>query len=93
VREIEFTIEAEELGIGIHDVLSIRVCGIAECGPVAARIEVTEATVTWSHWRTGTPDRDVPELGTFVFNRNRYEEALQRTSSPVHLDQRERHPR
>jgi hypothetical protein len=53
------------------------ICGVAECQPVAARIQATETTITWSGWRTRTMDWGLSELGTFVFNRNSYEKALQ----------------
>lgn len=51
------------------------VCGIPDCSPLAARIDVHEATVTWSDWRGRW---DVSRLGAFEFSRKNYDDALQR---------------
>jgi hypothetical protein len=60
-----------------HPYLLGCICGVAECQPLAARIQATGTTITWSEWRTTTMDWDLSELGTFAFNRHRYEKALQ----------------
>lgn len=52
-------------------------CGEPECRPLVAEIEVARDTVSWSHFRQGSPDdRSYDRLGPFVFARRDYERAL-----------------
>ncbi len=51
------------------------VCGWPDCGPLAAQIEVDPTTVLWSGWRGRW---DLPNLGTFIFDRENYQDSLQR---------------
>jgi hypothetical protein len=56
-------------------------CGFDHCSPVTARITVTDETVTWSDFRSGT-DWDASLVGPFVFDRSQYDEAVRSATLP-----------
>jgi len=51
-------------------------CGEWGCWPLTAKVEVTDALVTWSGFRNGHRDWDLSGLGPYVFDRDQYERAL-----------------
>jgi hypothetical protein len=70
--EVEF---GDEFGDG-ETILLGCVCGEPSCWPLTAQVEVGDATVTWTGFRTGHRDWDLSGLGPFVFDRHQYETAL-----------------
>lgn len=55
-------------------------CGDWGCWPLVADVAVTEAAVSWSHFRNGHQEAwDLNELRPFVFERAQYEAALRGT--------------
>lgn len=55
-------------------------CGVDECWALVARIEVDDAVVRWSDFRTIRRDWDLTGLGPFVFCRRQYEASLRATA-------------
>ncbi|GLZ06570.1 hypothetical protein Acsp03_40360 [Actinomadura sp. NBRC 104412] len=53
-------------------------CGMADCWSLLARIEVADGTVRWSGFRNSHRDWDLSAVGSFLFSRTQYEEALRR---------------
>jgi hypothetical protein len=51
-------------------------CGEPNCWPLAARIELTRHTVTWSGFRGRNSSWDLGVLGPLEFERDQYEAAL-----------------
>lgn len=69
-------------GAGRIYVLSCN-CGIPECWPLSARIEITEDKIIWSNFRQRHRGPNSPQgewrydkLGPFTFDRQSYEQAL-----------------
>jgi hypothetical protein len=52
------------------------ICGESGCWPLTARVDVLDATVQWSGFRTGHRPWDLSALGPFTFDRGQYERAL-----------------
>ncbi|WP_329518794.1 hypothetical protein [Spirillospora sp. NBC_01491] len=57
-------------------------CGIDECWPLMARVQVTGSLVRWSEFHNPYRDWDLSGVGPFTFSRTRYERALRRTGAP-----------
>ena len=52
-------------------------CGIWECGPLTARIEVHHDVVEWRDFRHGFREWSYDSLGGFVFDRAAYQEQFE----------------
>jgi hypothetical protein len=58
-------------------------CGVWGCWPLSARVDVTDASVTWSGFFNGMRKSwDLGGLGPFLFDRRQYEASLRSTGSP-----------
>jgi hypothetical protein len=54
-------------------------CGDIECWPLIADVEASDSTVLWKRFgQPHRPNRDYSEFGPFLFDRNRYDNALAR---------------
>lgn len=59
-------------------------CGVWDCWPLFAKVEVSDETVTWRDFRNGhRPAWDLSGLGPFEFERGRYEAALRATAESL----------
>lgn len=63
-------------GISRRTALLRCTCGEVECWPLQANVEVTDRTVTWSHFRSAHDEWDLSSIGPFVFDRDQYEKSL-----------------
>jgi hypothetical protein len=51
-------------------------CGDIGCWPLQADVEVSDHTVTWSSFISAKEEWDLGSIGSFVFDRDQYEQSL-----------------
>lgn len=56
-------------------------CGIWECWPFTAHVDVQDDVVAWSRYRHGFRDWDYSDLWDLTFDRQEYETALRSTAA------------